>query len=77
MKYNKDTSTYAQHITNTGHTYGNMQDTMEIIQVAINGRHMNNIQKYDIICIQKQKKKQMKDLNIPLFEATNNHYITK
>jgi hypothetical protein len=36
VKYNKDTSTYAQHILNTGHAYGNIQDTIEIIQIARN-----------------------------------------
>jgi hypothetical protein len=31
IKYNKDTFTYAQHILNMGHTYGSLQNTMEII----------------------------------------------
>jgi hypothetical protein len=34
IKHNKDTSTYAQHILDTGHSYGNIQDVMEVIQVT-------------------------------------------
>jgi hypothetical protein len=30
IKYNRDTSTYAQHILDTGHEYGNVKNTMEI-----------------------------------------------
>jgi hypothetical protein len=48
---NKDTSTYAQYIFNTGYTYGNIQNTMEIIQIARNGKHMNNFEKVLVHCI--------------------------
>jgi hypothetical protein len=48
IKYNKDTSTYAQHTVNMEHTYGNMQDKVEIIQIARKGRHMNNTEKCHI-----------------------------
>jgi hypothetical protein len=36
IKYecNKDTSTYVQHIINTGHSYGNIQNTVEVFQVT-------------------------------------------
>jgi hypothetical protein len=33
-KYNKDTSAYAQHMLNTGHSYGNTQNTIEITQIT-------------------------------------------
>jgi hypothetical protein len=50
IKYNKDISTYAQHILNTGHSYGNIQKTMEIIQIIQKGRHMNSLEKFHIYC---------------------------
>jgi hypothetical protein len=34
IKYNKDTSTYAQHILNMGHSCRNIQNTMEIVQIT-------------------------------------------
>lgn len=34
IKYNRDTSTCVQHIINMGHTYRNIQDRVEIIQVS-------------------------------------------
>lgn len=34
IKYNKDASIYAQHILNPGNSYGNMQNTMNIIQIT-------------------------------------------
>jgi hypothetical protein len=40
IKYNKDTFSYAQHILNKGHFYGNIQNTVEIIQVTKNGTHI-------------------------------------
>jgi hypothetical protein len=54
IKYNKDTSTYAQHILNTGHSYGNIQHTMEIIQVTQKGSYMNNLEKYHTYCAHQQ-----------------------
>jgi cell fate (sporulation/competence/biofilm development) regulator YlbF (YheA/YmcA/DUF963 family) len=78
IKYNRDTSTYAQHTVNTGHTYGNMQDTMEIIQVARKGRHMNNIEKCHMFCAQnKQMNEVLFDLSNSIFEAVYNRYITQ
>jgi hypothetical protein len=46
IKYNKNTFKCAQHVLNTGHTYGNIQNTMEIIQTAKKGKYMNSIEKY-------------------------------
>jgi hypothetical protein len=55
IKHKKDTSTYAQHILNTGHTYGNMQDVMEVIQIARKGRYMNSMEKFHIFWYTKGK----------------------
>jgi hypothetical protein len=57
-----------------------MQDIMEIIQIARKGRHMNNIEKCHIFCIQKQKK-QVKEVLLDLkntpFEAIYNRYTNQ
>jgi hypothetical protein len=46
---------------NTGHAYENIQDTMEMIQIARKGRHMNSTEKYHIFHTYKQNK-QMNDV---------------
>jgi hypothetical protein len=51
------TSIYTQHILNTGHTYGYMQDTVEITEVARKGTYMNNIDKYHFFCTQNKTNK--------------------
>jgi hypothetical protein len=73
IKHNKDTSTYAQH------TYGNIQDVMEIIQVTKKGRYsyMNSIERFHIFCTQKKNKHMNEvlfDLKNPIFETIYNHY---
>jgi hypothetical protein len=75
----KDTSTYAQHILNTGHTYGSMQDVMEVIQRAKKGRYMNRMEKFHIFCTQKENKRMNEilfDPKNPIFETVYNHYTS-
>jgi hypothetical protein len=67
IKYNKDTSTYAQHTLNMGHTYGNIQNTIEIIQRAKKGKYMNSIERHHIYCTHKQ----WKQMNEVLFDLQN------
>jgi hypothetical protein len=67
IKHNKDTSTYAQHILNTGHAYGDMQEVMEVIQIARKGRYMNSLEKFHIFCTQKEEK----HMNEILFDPKN------
>jgi hypothetical protein len=54
IKYNKDSSEYAQHILNTGHSYGKIEDIMEIIKVENKGKHLDTLEKYHIFCSYKQ-----------------------
>jgi hypothetical protein len=77
IKHNKDTSTYAQHISNTGHAYGNMQDVMEVIQIGRKGRYMNSMERFHIFCTQKENKHMNEilfDLKNPILETVYNHY---
>jgi hypothetical protein len=54
LKYNTDSSTYAQHISNTGHEYGSIENAMDIINVAQKGRLMNTLEKFQIYCTKKE-----------------------
>jgi hypothetical protein len=61
ITYNKDTSSFAQHILNKGHFYGNIQNTVEIIQVTQNGTHINSLEKFHIYCAH-QPNEQMNEI---------------
>jgi hypothetical protein len=48
IQNNKDGIGHAQYILNTGHTHGNIQDTMDIIQIKNKRQLMDTIEKYYI-----------------------------
>jgi hypothetical protein len=48
IRSNNSNTGYSNHILNTGHTYGTMQDTMEIITLGKKGRYLNALEKYHI-----------------------------
>jgi hypothetical protein len=54
IKHNKDYSAYAKHILNTGHTYGGIEQTLDIIKIVQNRRHRETIEKYYIQRTHKQ-----------------------
>jgi hypothetical protein len=39
---------YSNHILNTGHTYGTITDTMDIVKTGKNSKHLNTSEKYCI-----------------------------
>jgi hypothetical protein len=43
IRNNKPKTGYAQHILDTGHEYGKLEDTMEIIEVQYKQSHLNTI----------------------------------
>jgi hypothetical protein len=45
---NGQTSKYAQHILDTGHAYGTMIDTMDIIHTAGKGHLFNTLERFYI-----------------------------
>jgi hypothetical protein len=55
IRYNKDTSTYAQHTLNKRHAYRNIKDTMEVTQIARKCRRMNNMEKQYFLYITSRK----------------------
>jgi hypothetical protein len=77
IKHNKDTSTYAQHILDTGHAHGSIQDVMEVIQVTKKGRYMNSIERFHMFCTQKKNRHMNEvlfDSKTPIFETIYDHY---
>jgi hypothetical protein len=48
IRTNTTNSKYAQHILDTGHTYGNIEDTLNILHLQKKGPLMNTIEQYQI-----------------------------
>jgi hypothetical protein len=46
IRYNKKTAIYTKQILNTGHTYGNIQNATERVQIDKKGKHLNNLADY-------------------------------
>jgi hypothetical protein len=53
-KNNNSNSGYSNHILNTGHSYGNITDTMEIIKIERKGKHLNILERYHMYKISKE-----------------------
>jgi hypothetical protein len=53
IRNNNSNSGYSSHILNTGHTYGTITDTMDIIRKGKKGRHLNTLEKYHIYKVSK------------------------
>jgi hypothetical protein len=72
IRSNNGNSGYSNHILNTGHTYGTINDTMGIITTAKKGRHLNTLERYHIYKLSKEKL-HMNDTYIdtynPIFEV--------
>jgi hypothetical protein len=75
IRTNNSNTGYENHILNTGHAYGTITDTMEIMKTERKGRHLNTLERYYIYKASKDKI-QMNDTNIdiynPIFEALHN-----
>jgi hypothetical protein len=63
IRSNNSNSGYSSHILNTGHTYGTITDTMEIITMGRKGKHLNTLEKYHIYKVSKNNL-HMNDTNI-------------
>jgi hypothetical protein len=48
IRSNNSNSGYSNHILNTGHPYGTMTDTMDIITTGRKGKHLNTLEMYHI-----------------------------
>jgi hypothetical protein len=48
IRDNKSTSGYVQHILDTGHAFGNMDDSMEIVKIQQKGSHLKTLENFYI-----------------------------
>jgi hypothetical protein len=70
-------SGYANHILNTGHTYGTIEDTMEVIRKGQKGKNLNTVEKYYIHNISKSNlhmNDTYNDTYKPIFETLHNFH---
>jgi hypothetical protein len=72
IRNNNSNSGYSNHILNTGHKYGTITDTMDIIRTHRKGKHLNTLEKYYIYKVNRDNF-QMNDTNTdthnPIFKA--------
>jgi hypothetical protein len=77
IKINNSKTGYSSHILNTGHTYGTIEDTMEIIKVGRKEQYLNTLEKYHIYNVSR-KNLHMNDTSIdaynPIFEELHRIY---
>jgi hypothetical protein len=46
IRTNKHTSKYAQHIRHRPHTYGKMEETMDVIHITRKGHLLNTLERF-------------------------------
>jgi hypothetical protein len=72
IRNNNSNSGYSNHILNTGHTYGTITDTMELVKIGKKGRHLNTVEKCHIYRISKDNlhmNDTYTDIHNPIFET--------
>jgi hypothetical protein len=62
-----NTPKYAQHISDTGHAYYKMEETMDVIHIIRKGHVLNTLERFYIYDLSK-KKLQMNDTHNPIFD---------
>jgi hypothetical protein len=55
IRSNNGNSGYSYHILNTGHAYGTITDTMDIVRTAKKGKHLNTLERYHIYRLSREK----------------------
>ena len=48
FQYNTTQSKFTQHLLTHGHSFGNLENTMEIIQLQKKGTHLNTVERFHI-----------------------------
>jgi hypothetical protein len=77
IRNNHGNSGYSNHILNTGHAYGTMTDTMDVIRNGRKGRHLNTLEKYNIYKISKTNTKlndTYNEMQNPIFQEIDEIY---
>jgi hypothetical protein len=77
IRSNNSNSGYSNHVLNTGHTYGTIRDTVDVITKGRKEKHLNILERYHIYRISKDNL-HMNDKNInthnPIFETLHELY---
>jgi hypothetical protein len=73
IRTNNSNTLYANHILNTGHSYGTITDTMEIMKTESKGRYLNTLERYYIYEISKDNL-HMNDTNLIHIIPYSSHY---
>jgi hypothetical protein len=77
IRSNNSNSEYSNHILNTGHAYGTITVTMEIITTGRQGKYLNTLESYHIYEISRENL-HMNDTHIDthnsIFEALHEIY---
>jgi hypothetical protein len=73
IRINNSNSGYSNHMLNTGHAYGTITDTMDIIKTGRKGKHLNTLEKYHICRISKDNL-HMNDTYIDTYETLHELY---
>jgi hypothetical protein len=55
IRTNKPSSKYAEHMLNEGHTYGTIEDTLDILHTNKKGRILDTLERYYIYRLKKHK----------------------
>jgi hypothetical protein len=55
IRHNSSSTRYSEHILNTGHTYGTMENTMDVIETNKKGQYLNTLENYHIYIEQPEK----------------------
>jgi hypothetical protein len=67
LSFSEDTSSkYAQHILETGHTYGTIENTLNILQFEKKSQKMNSLEQYYIYRLTRE--------NLQLNDTYTNNY---
>jgi hypothetical protein len=80
IRNNNTTSRYAQHILETGHEYGTMEDILTIMQCERKGRRLNSLEQFYIHRLSKEKTQMNdthKNIHNPIFDLIHEYDNSK
>jgi hypothetical protein len=75
VRTNNSNSGYSNHILNTGHTYGTITGTVDVIRTGRKGRRLNALEKYHMYKINRNKL-HMNDTHIEAHNLYSKQYMS-
>jgi hypothetical protein len=76
IRSNNSNSGYSNHILHTGHAYGTITDTMDIITTGRKGKYLNTLERYHIYEISKENL-HMNDTHIDTHKILYSKHCTR